>query len=92
MMWKLAVVVSLFMFSLAAAAQESVPKIEIFGGYSLLHADTDGASGASLDSFFEQPSGTFNIKTNYSGWNAEVQFNANRWLGSTGIVFSFGSQ
>ncbi len=67
--------------AVSAFAQTETPKVQVFGGYSLLHADTSGVSSTTLDDLFSVSPGTFSLKSNYSGWNAEAQFNANRWLG-----------
>jgi len=56
---------------LAAAAADDVPKLEVFGGVSWLHIDSMGLAG---------------VKTNYMGWDAEGQFNLNRWLGVTADI------
>ncbi len=63
-MWKILPV--LFLFLLRAAAQE-MPRVDVFGGYSLLHAN-EISNSASF---------------NASGWNAAVTPNFNRWLGLT---------
>jgi opacity protein-like surface antigen len=62
-------------------AQEATPKVEVFGGYSLLHADTGGLTGATLDSTLRAPAGTFGVASNFNGWNAEAQYNLKRRLG-----------
>jgi opacity protein-like surface antigen len=77
-----AVLVALLVFSSIAFAQKDVPKLEVFGGYSLFHADTQGVTGSTLDSFFGGTAGTFGIGNSFSGWNAEAQYNLNRWLGT----------
>src|SRR5208337_926073 len=68
-------------------AQDSVDKIQVFGGYSLIHADTGGLTGLGLSSVLRAPSDTFRITSNYTGWTAEAQYNGNRWIG---IVGDFG--
>lgn len=68
-------------------AQNSNPKIErieVFGGYSLLHADNGGLTASAVNTALGQPPGAFGLTSNYSGWNAEVQYNLNRWLGVVG--------
>ncbi len=62
-------------------AQDSTSKVQVFGGYSLLHTDTGGLNGPLLDSALGAPSGTFGVTTNFNGWNAEAQYNMKHWLG-----------
>lgn len=75
----------LSVFTLLASAfsvgQESTSKVQVFGGYSLLHTDNSGFNGPALDSFFGTPAGTFSTPSNFSGWDTQIQFNANRTLG-----------
>lgn len=61
--------------------QDPTSKIEIFGGYSLLHSGNGGLNGPALDSVFGTPAGTFAAASNFSGWNTEIQFNATRTFG-----------
>jgi opacity protein-like surface antigen len=70
-------------------AQDSTPKLQVFGGYSLLHADTGGLTGSTMDFVLGQPANTFALKTNFNGWSAEAQYNADRWLG---LAVDFGGQ
>jgi hypothetical protein len=70
-------------------AQDSTPKLQVFGGYSLLHADTAGLTGSTMDFVLGQPANTFALKTNFNGWSAEAQYNADRWLG---LAVDFGGQ
>jgi opacity protein-like surface antigen len=76
----------IILLSSSAFAQNSTPKVEIFGGYSLLRADAGGLTGSALDSALGQPSGTFRVPTNFNGWNAEVQINLR---GRLGVVADF---
>lgn len=64
-----------------ASAQDTTPKVQVFGGYSLFHADTGGLSGPVADSVLGAPSGTFGVSSNFNGWNAEAQYNVRRWFG-----------
>ncbi|MFZ0956275.1 MAG: outer membrane beta-barrel protein [Candidatus Sulfotelmatobacter sp.] len=73
-------------FASSAMAQNSNPKVQVFGGYSLVHADTGGLTGAALDSALSQPPGTYGINSNFSGWNSEVQYN---WKPRLGFVADF---
>jgi opacity protein-like surface antigen len=58
------------------------PKVQVFGGYSLLHADHGGLTASTVNTELGQPVGAFGLTSNYSGWNAEVQYNLNHWLGA----------
>ena len=65
-----------------AFAQETTPKVQLFGGYSLLRADHGKLTGALLDLDLRQSSNPFAVQTYFfNGWNAEAQYNAGRWLG-----------
>jgi hypothetical protein len=71
---------------LLASAQD-YPKAEIFGGYSYLHLDTNGASSSSLNEICNTVAVgncpfTFQIHPGFSGWSAAGQFNFNPWLGA----------
>jgi opacity protein-like surface antigen len=55
--------------------------VEVFGGYSLLHAVNGGLNGAALDSALGVASGTSGVNSNFNGWNAEAQYNVKRWFG-----------
>ena len=78
-----------FMLSASlASAQQEYPRAEVFGGYSYLHIDTQGVTGATLDAICNDalgqgtcPPGSFQVHTNFNGWNGEVQANVNRWAG-----------
>src|SRR5260221_5926307 len=62
--------------SLTAFAQET-PRVEVFTGYSYLHASfADAITPGSAD-----------FHGNLNGWDASVAFNANPWLG---VVADFG--
>src|SRR5882724_2809733 len=75
----------LSVFTLLASSfsvgQDSTSKVQVFGGYSLLHSDNSGLNGPTLDSLFGAPTGTFSTPSNFSGWDTQIQFNANRTLG-----------
>ena len=71
----------------SACAQQGTPRAEVFGGYSYLHAETQGTTGASLTTLCNDispgfcPAGTFQAHPNFNGWNAAVQVNAPRLFG-----------
>src|SRR5580692_9069875 len=51
-------------------AQDATPKVEVFGGYSLLHADHGGLTGPLLDADLNQPSNPFAVPTYFlNGWS-----------------------
>jgi opacity protein-like surface antigen len=63
-------------------AQDTTPKVEVFGGYSLLRSDRGGLTGPLLDADLNQPSNPFAVPTYFlDGWSAEGQYNTSRWLG-----------
>jgi len=64
-----------------AFAQDSIPKVQVFGGYSLEHADLGALKAAVLDVDLLQHNGPFATTNNFNGWSAEAQYNANRWFG-----------
>lgn len=63
------VVLFLLGFSMMAMAQDA-PRIEVFGGYSLLVVDTETMSSGEVDEHL-----------NLNGWNASVAINGTKWLG-----------
>lgn len=79
-----------FLFVVAipgCATAQDFPKFEIFGGYSYLHVDTQGANGASLTQLCNAITVgncpfTFQVHPGMNGWNAAAQFNLNSWLGA----------
>lgn len=77
-----AAIILILLIGSCALAQDATPKVEVFGGYSLLHADRGGLTGPLLDADLNQPSNPFAVPTYFlDGWNAEAQYNADRWLG-----------
>lgn len=72
--------IALILFSSFAFAQDT-PKIEVFGGYSLLHEDKGGLTDLKVDLGLHDPNSQFAVKTYFNGWNAEGQYNLGRWVG-----------
>jgi opacity protein-like surface antigen len=71
-------------------AQDATPKVEVFGGYSLVRLDHGGLTGGLLDADLHQASNPFALRTYFlDGWNAEAQYNTGRWLG---IAADFGGR
>ncbi len=64
-----------------AFAQDSTPKVQVFGGYSLLHVRSGGLNGPLLDLALHQFPGTFGVGSSLQGWNAEAQYNIDSWIG-----------
>jgi len=58
------------------AVAQDYPKAELFGGFSMVHADTEGTSVTSLD----LPAGS-SIKTWYPGWEISGQYNLTKMFG-----------
>jgi len=78
----------LLLLASPAVAQQEYPRAELFGGYSYLHIDTQGVTGSTLDALCNNafgagtcPPGSFQVHTNFSGWNGAAQANLNRWAG-----------
>jgi opacity protein-like surface antigen len=69
-----------------AFAQNSTPKVQIFGGYSYVHVDNGGLTGGDLDFALRELNLPFGTASNFTGWNAEGQYNFNRWIGLAGDV------
>lgn len=65
-------------FSLGQSAAE---KLQVFGGYSFENIDRGGLNGATLDNAFGAPAGTFTTPSLFSGWEAQLQYNATHHLG-----------
>ena len=76
----------IFLMGAIAVAQDSAPKVQVFGGYSLLHINTGGLTGGIVDLNLDEYPNTFQVRNNYKGWNAEAQYNFNS---SFGIVADF---
>jgi opacity protein-like surface antigen len=76
-----AAIILILMTGSLALAQVSMSNIQVFAGYSLMHADTGGLTGSTLDSALREPSGTLGVASNFNGWNAEAQYNLKPWLG-----------
>jgi opacity protein-like surface antigen len=72
-----------------ASAQDSAPKIQVFGGYSLLQVDNGKLTGTVLDTALHEHNSPFSLASNLKGWNAEAQYNANSWFG---IAADFGGR
>jgi len=71
-----------------AFGQDATPKVQVFGGYSLLRLDHGGLSGGLLDVDLNQASNPFGLANYFlDGWNAEAQYNTGPWLG---IAADFG--
>jgi len=76
-----ATVVLTILISSLAFAQDATPKVQVFGGYSLVHAGNGSFSGATLDFDLREQNSPFGIASFFPGWNAEAQYNVTRWLG-----------
>ena len=72
-----------------AFTQETAPKVQVFGGFAVLHVDTAGLTGPVVGYALDQPPSVFGVRTWYFGWNAEGQYNASRWVG---VVVDFGGR
>jgi len=88
--------VLLFTVSLTFAQKAPAPpvdtsfdKFQIFGGYSLFHADAAGLQGPNIDATLHTTQKTFGVNTNFNGWNAEFQYNP---VATFGVVADFGGR
>ena len=72
-----------------AFAQDSVPKVQVFGGYSWLHTGMGGLTGPTLGQDLHQNPTTFGVGSNSNGWSGEAQYNFDRLVG---IVVDIGGQ
>jgi len=61
------------------AAAQDYPKGEVFGGFSMIHVDTEGATNASAAAFTDIAGTT--IKTWYPGWEVSGQYNLTKMFG-----------
>jgi opacity protein-like surface antigen len=63
-------------------AIQILPKVQVFAGYSLLHADTGIMNGTNLDGDLHVFQNTLIPRVNFfNGWNAEGQYNFTPWVG-----------
>jgi hypothetical protein len=69
-----------------AFAQNPTPKVQVFGGYSYVHVDNGGLTGGDLDFALRELNLPFGTASNFTGWNAEGQYNFNPWIGLAGDV------
>src|SRR5579864_8448085 len=63
----------MFLICMTAFAQDSTSKVQVFGGYSLVHSGNGGVDGPTLDTTFGAVPGTFGVNRNFSGWDSAVQ-------------------
>ena len=80
-----AVLTFTLMCSLVSLAQ-NFPAVEVFGGYSYLHVDTQGIDANSLTLECNVIAGgncplTFQVHPGFNGFAAAGQFNLNSWFG-----------
>jgi opacity protein-like surface antigen len=64
-----------------ALAQNSTPKFQAFGGFAFFHADNGGINAVTLDEDLKEPNSPFDTNSNFTGWNAEGQYNFTRMFG-----------
>jgi opacity protein-like surface antigen len=60
------------------------PKVQVFGGYSLFHQGIGNLNGTNFDVDLHVYPRTLVPQTNFTGWNAEAQYNFGAWVG--GVV------
>ena len=76
-----ATIALIFLISVPSFGQDAPPKVQVFGGFSILSEDTRGLSDTQVDLALHNPTSQFHIRSNFNGWNAEAQYNMNRWVG-----------
>jgi opacity protein-like surface antigen len=59
----------------APESTSALDKFQVFAGFSLFHADTGGLGSAEFQMTLNARPGTLNVNTNFTGWNAEAQYN-----------------
>jgi opacity protein-like surface antigen len=64
-----------------AFAQDEAAKVQVFGGYSFLHSDNGKVTATTLNEDSKEPNNPFGTIGNFTGWNAEAQYNFNRRFG-----------
>ncbi|MFZ0773350.1 MAG: hypothetical protein WCA49_09675 [Candidatus Sulfotelmatobacter sp.] len=64
-----------------AFAQAPTPKVQVFGGYSLIYVDNGGLSSQALYTGLRQSTSALAVESNFHGWDAQAQYNVNHWLG-----------
>jgi hypothetical protein len=77
--------------SFALAQDSTLQKWQVYGGYSLLHQDTAKQRDLAVDLSLHDPNNAFTIKSYFNGWNAEVQYNASRWVGAVADFSGFSA-
>ncbi|MGC2402966.1 MAG: outer membrane beta-barrel protein [Acidobacteriaceae bacterium] len=87
----IATITFIFVICSFAFAQDSTPKVQVFGGYSLLHEDAGRLTGIALDLDLRQFPNTFGVKSNFNGWNAEAQYNFGPWVAVAADVSGYPS-
>jgi opacity protein-like surface antigen len=82
-----ATVIVTMVLASCAFAQDSSPKLQVFGGYSYMHEPTGGLTDLKVDLALHDPTSEFNVTKNFNGWSTEAQYNANHWFG---VAADFG--
>lgn len=77
------------LFASSFVAAQDYSKVELFGGYSYLHVDTQGIDSSSLNAYCTAIIGgtcpaAFQVRPGFNGFEVSGQFNFNRWLGVKG--------
>ena len=79
--WAVSTLALITLIGSLALAQDSTPKVQVFGGYSRGVRHNGELSDVILNEDLRVRNGPFALTSNFTGWNAEAQYNANRWLG-----------
>ncbi len=70
-------------------SQEPMPKVQVFGGGVIFHADPAGLNPVSIGLGLREPASPFGVTTFFYGWEAQAQYNPTRWVG---IAVDFGGR
>ncbi|HVI09106.1 MAG TPA: hypothetical protein VND65_12520 [Candidatus Binatia bacterium] len=75
-------IIFILLASIAAFSQDDSSRIQVFGGYSFLHADLGGMNNVLLETKLGAPINSFNMTRNFTdGRSAEAQYNFSGWVG-----------
>ena len=70
-------------------AQDETPKVQVFGGFTIFHQDNGQASTPNMNALLRVPDASLRPEKNFKGWNAEAQYNFDRWFG---LMVDFGGR
>lgn len=65
------------------------PMLQVFGGFTIFHADTAGLNGPTVGYALDEPPSVFGVRTFFYGWEGQAQYNFTRWVG---VAVDFGGR